>query len=131
MASRESNDKDRAARLKASKLGAAAVKASFGAVLTRRRFAELVGISTTTVRRWETAGVVVPRLEVVLGSPTKVFRPIDVEFGRRLASMIRRHPGEFSLGEAAERVRRPVGSSRHGRHPGAPAPPATDSGSVT
>jgi hypothetical protein len=99
----------RSARLEASRLGAAAVKASFGAVLTRRRFAELVGVSTTTVRRWEMAGIVAPRLEVVLGSPTKVFQPTDVEFGRRLAALIRRHPGEFSLTDAAERVRRPGG----------------------
>jgi hypothetical protein len=110
MTSKRPVDKGRPARLEASRLGAAAVQASFGAVLTRRRFAELVGISTTTVRRWETAGVVVPRLEIVLGSPTKVFQPTDVEFGRRLASMIRRHPGEFSLAEAAARLRRPAGS---------------------
>lgn len=103
-------DNERAARLEASRMGAAAVQASFGAVLTRRRFAELVGISTTTVRRWEKAGVVAPRLEVVLGSPTKVFQPADVEFGRRLAALIRRHPGEFSLTHAADRVRRPAGS---------------------
>jgi hypothetical protein len=97
-------------RLRASRLGGQSVKASFGAVLTRRRYAELVGISLTTVRRWETAGIVRPASEVVLGSPTMVFKPADVEFGRRLATLVRSRLGELSLEDAASAVRSREGS---------------------
>jgi hypothetical protein len=96
----------RAQRLNAARQGGEAVRATFGAALTRRRFAELVGISPTTVRRWELAGIVRPRREAILGSPTWVFDPADVEFGRRLISLLRRRSGELALEEAAEIVRR-------------------------
>jgi transcriptional regulator with XRE-family HTH domain len=104
--SRKSKQDRGAQRLNAARQGGEAVRATFGAALTRRRFAELVGISPTTVRRWELAGVVRPRREEILGSPTRVFEPADVEFGRRLISLLRRRSGELALEEAAEIVRR-------------------------
>lgn len=82
------------------------MSAIFGAKLTRRRFAELVGVNPTTVRRWELAGIVSPRREEILGSPTWVFDPDDVEFGRRLIALLRLRSGELDLSEAAEIVRR-------------------------
>jgi hypothetical protein len=106
MVPRQSSDSKKVEdRLRASRLGAESVKASFGAFLTRRRYAELVGVSVTTVRRWERVGVVVPHTRVVLNSPTTVFEPEDVDFGRRLAAVIRARPGELSLTEAAAVVR--------------------------
>ena len=65
----------------------------------------------TTVRRWEMAGVVSPKREVILGSPTYVFDRGDVDFGQRLISLLRERQGELSLGDAAELVRRRPGTS--------------------
>jgi hypothetical protein len=93
-------------RLEASRQGGEAVRATFGAALTRRRLAELVGVSPMTVRRWELAGIVTPRREEILGSPTWIFDPTDVEFSRKLISLLRRRSGELTLKEAAEIVRR-------------------------
>ncbi len=98
-------DESIARRLAGSKRGSDLVRARFDAVLTRKRFCDLVGISVTTLRRWENAGVVEPHIEIVLGSPTKVFQADDVEFGHRLRAEIERRPGELSLREAAALVR--------------------------
>lgn len=102
----KSEHERRTQRLEAALQGGEAVRATFGAALTRRRFAELVGVSPTTVRRWELAGIVKPTRDQILGSPTWVFDPSDVEFGRRLISLLRRRSGELALDEAAEIVRR-------------------------
>lgn len=89
----------------AGKRGAQAVKATFGAVITRRRLAELVGVSPNTVRNWEVAGALEPRREEILGSPTVVFEPADVEFGLKLIALLRRHNGQLTVQQAADLVR--------------------------
>jgi hypothetical protein len=88
-------------RLAGSRSGGEVVRSRFGEALTRRRYCELVGIHPTTLRRWEGAGVVRPSLETILGSPTYVFQQADVAFGKRLAALLRRRPGELSLAQAA------------------------------
>jgi hypothetical protein len=93
-------------RRAASKRGGAAVQQAFGEVLTRRVFAERVGIHMTTVRRWEALGVVAPKREPVLGIPTLIFTEADVAFGKALAQLVRDRPGELSLHQAADIVRR-------------------------
>ena len=85
--------------------GGEITRSAFAAAITRRRLAELVGISPATVRRWELAGLIRPRREVIQRSPTYVFNRSDVEFGRRLISLLRKRNGELSLDEAAEIVR--------------------------
>lgn len=94
-----------AARSAAGKLGAQAVKATFGTVITRRRFAELIEVSPSTIRRWELAGLIEPRMEEILKSPTTVFSADDVEFGRRLIALLRKESGKITLKEAARSVR--------------------------
>ncbi len=103
---RDRTDADFAQRRRqASAEGAEIVRATFDAAITRRRLAELVGISTTTVRRWEVAGVIQPRTEVILGSPTKVFDRAEIAFGRRLIAILRERRGTISLEEAATEAR--------------------------
>jgi hypothetical protein len=92
-------------QLEGGRRGGELTRATFAAALTRKRYAELVGINITTVRRWEMAGVVTPKQEVILGSPTYVFDRGDVDFGRRLIDLLRERPGELSVGAAAELVR--------------------------
>ena len=70
-------------RRAASALGAAAVKRAIDGVLIRRRYAERVGIHATTLRRWESAGVVSPTRTEILGIPTLVYTDDDVEIGRQ------------------------------------------------
>jgi hypothetical protein len=93
-------------RRAASKRGGATVKQAFAEVLTRRLFAERVGIHRTTVRRWEALGIITPTPESVLGIPTLVFTEADVEFGKALAQVLASRPGELTLHQAAELVRR-------------------------
>lgn len=93
-------------RLAASKRGAAAVQRAFAGELTRRVFAERVGIHMTTVRRWEALGVVTPRRDAVLGIPTLIFTEADVEFGKALAQLLDERRGELTLPQAADLVRR-------------------------
>jgi hypothetical protein len=93
-------------RRAASKRGAATVKQAFAEVLTRRVFAERVGVHPTTVRRWEALGIITPRRESVLGIPTLTFTEADVEFGKALAQILASRPGELTLHQAAEIVRR-------------------------
>lgn len=81
------------------------MKASFGAVITRRRLAELIGVSSNTIRNWELAGALEPRREEILGSPTVVFEPADVDFGLKLIALLRQHNGELTIGQAADLVR--------------------------
>jgi hypothetical protein len=85
--------------------GAELVQAEFAAVLTRRRYCELVGIHATTLRRWEAAGVVNPRLETIMKIPTFVFERDDVAFGRRLVTLLSERSGTMSVVEAAAQVR--------------------------
>ena len=85
--------------------GGEAVRTTFSAALTRRRYAELVGVSVTTVRRWEMARIVKPTRQTILGSPTNVFTVEDVDFGRRLIALLRRRSGVVSLEDAARIVR--------------------------
>lgn len=93
-------------RRAASKRGAATVQRAFADVLTRRAFAERVGIHLTTVRRWEAFGIIKPRRESVLGIPTLIFTEADAEFGKALAEILAARPGELTLHQAAELVRR-------------------------
>lgn len=85
--------------------GARLVQAEFAAVLTRRRYCELVGIHATTLRRWEAAGVVTPTLETVMRIPTNVFDRKDVAFGCRLVEMLSEQSGRLSLAHAAAVLR--------------------------
>ncbi len=104
-------------RAMGSRRGAQAVQARFAEAITRKRFAALVGIHVTTVKRWESAGIVKPRMQEIIGIPTLVFRDTDVEFGRRVVARLREHPGELTLARAAELARRPPPSTtgRKGR----------------
>jgi hypothetical protein len=88
-----------------SRKGADLVRAEFAAALTRRRYCEIVGIHEMTLKRWERAGVLSPRTEVILNSPTRVFLPEDVGFGKRLIGVLRERSGTLSLTEAAALVR--------------------------
>jgi hypothetical protein len=101
-AEKKTTDEISEARRKAGWQGGQAVKATFGTAITRRRFAELIDVAPSTIRRWETAGLVEPRTEYILNSPTKVFDADDVEFGRLLIAVLRKRSGEVSLREAAE-----------------------------
>jgi hypothetical protein len=92
-------------RRAASALGAAAVKRAFDDVLTRRRYAERVGIHATTLRRWKTAGVVSPTRTEILGIPTLIYTEDDVEIGRRVVQLLAEHAGVMSLEQAAETAR--------------------------
>ena len=93
-------------RLAGSRRGSAAVKAEFEEAITRRRYCELVGIHATTLKKWERERVVEPELIEILNSPTRVFTQADVRFGRRLIKLLKAHPGEFSVADAAARARR-------------------------
>lgn len=77
----------------------------FEQVITRKRFCELVGIHSNTLKRWESMGVVDPRLVHVARVPTRVFSDKDVAFGRRLIGLLRSRSGEISIADAAEQVR--------------------------
>lgn len=103
-AEKKTTDELSEARRKAGRQGGQAVKATFGVEITRRRFADLIDVAPSTIRRWETAGIVEPRTERILNSPTKVFDADDVEFGRLLIAVLRKRSGEVSLWEAAEIV---------------------------
>ena len=109
---------DRRARQRraASPRGAAAVKQAFDEVLTRRRYAEQVGIHPTTLRRWEAAGVVSPTATAILGIPTRVYTETDVEIGRRVVQLLAEHAGVMSLEQAADAARAEVREepARHG-----------------
>jgi DNA-binding transcriptional MerR regulator len=82
------------------------VEEAFSAALTRRRFCELVGIHGKTLTKWERAGVLEPATAVILNSPTRVFSSDDVEFGQALIAFLHKHPGRYSVAEAAEVLRR-------------------------
>jgi len=81
------------------------VRADFAALITRRRYCELVGIHGTTLRKWEQRGLVRPELVEVMNSPTRVFTEEDVDFGRRIIGLLRSRPGEISIEEAARALR--------------------------
>lgn len=87
--------------LAGSRAGSRAVSQEFGEKLTRKRFCQEVGIHPTTLRRWESAGVVSPNFETVLGSRTAVFEQADLDRGKRIASLLKDNPGEMSLSRAA------------------------------
>lgn len=109
MSSRPKTDSDlqsaRSRQRAGAQRGAALVQAEFAAALTRRRYCELVGIHATTLRRWESAGVVTPRLETIMKIPTFVFERDDVAFGRRLVMLLSERSGTISVGEAAAQLR--------------------------
>jgi MerR HTH family regulatory protein len=92
-------------RLEASRRGSRTVSEAFDGAVTRRRYSELVGIHPKTLKRWEDEGVVAPKLETIMNSPTRVFTDRDVEFGRRLIAILRQEPGRYSLSEAARKAR--------------------------
>ena len=91
-------------QLAGSRRGSAVVRDQFESAITRRRFCALVGINATTLRKWEKLGVVEPRFEVILNSPTRVFSEADVGFGKRLIALLREAPGRYSVKEAADEV---------------------------
>jgi hypothetical protein len=93
-------------QLEGARRGGDLVRSEFAASLTRRRYCELVGIHPMTLKRWEKAGIVEPTTQVILKSPTRVFAPEDVAFGKRLVALIQEKPGTLSLRAAAKLVRR-------------------------
>jgi hypothetical protein len=104
--SEQDDERDAAERQRnGSRKGADLVRAEFAAALTRRRYCEIVGIHEMTLKRWERAGVLSPRTEVILNSPTRVFAPEDVMFGKRLIGVLRERSGTLNLVEAASLVR--------------------------
>lgn len=109
MSSRRTTDSDlesaRRRQQAGAQRGAELVQAEFAAALTRRRYCELVGIHATTLRRWEKAGVVTPRLETIMRIPTRVFERDDVAFGRRLVTLLSGRSGTMSVVEAAAQLR--------------------------
>lgn len=113
-----SADRTSTARSEAGKRGARTVKAAFGAAVTRRRLAELVGASPSTIKRWEGLGVIRPKFDVILGSTTAVFEPEDVAFAQRLIVLLRDKNGEITVQDAAAEVRGKGGGGRNERHTG-------------
>ena len=81
------------------------MREAFGGALTRKLYCERVDIHPTTLARWEAEGVVSPKLETIMGSPTRVFSEDDVALGRRLIAILREEPGRHSLAQAAEMAR--------------------------
>jgi len=102
--SKKTSEEISKARREAGEQGGRAVKATFGSEITRRRFAELIGVTPNTIKRWEVARVVHPRKEKILNSPTNVFTTNDVEFGRLLIAVLRKQSGQVTLEEAAQIV---------------------------
>jgi hypothetical protein len=103
----ESTSEAKRRQLEGSRRGAEAVRAEFGAAITRRRYCELVGVHPTTLRKWEKRGLVQPELAAVMNSPTRVFTDADVEWGRALIALLRARPGEMSVEDAAKRLGAP------------------------
>ena len=93
-----------------SKLGASVISKRFGAVLTRKRFSAEVGIHPKTLKKWEAAKVIEPRMDRIGGVATAVFDQSDVELGREVVKQLRSHPGTMSLADATENARRTLGS---------------------
>jgi DNA-binding transcriptional MerR regulator len=93
-------------RREGSARGAEAVRREFEAALTRRRFSKAVGIHPTTLRRWESAGIVQPKLETILGIPTFIYSEEDVRLGKSIVRILREGTGTVSLEEAATIARR-------------------------
>lgn len=81
----------------------------FRSVMTRRRYCETVGIHPTTLRRWESEGILAPSSTRVMNLRTNVFSSEDVAFGKKLIALLRKRPGELSLAQAAELIRRTPG----------------------
>lgn len=88
-------------RLEASRRGATTVAEAFRSAITRKTFANRLGMHTTTVRRWEALGIVHPQQKEVLGIPTMVFSEKDVERGRAIVALLGAHQGTMSLKQAA------------------------------
>jgi len=91
-------------RLEASKRGASAVQRAFAEPLTRRVFAERIGIHATTLKRWEKQGIVEPKLQTVLGIPTMVYTSADVVFAKALMEVLAANSGLISVRDAAQVV---------------------------
>jgi transcriptional regulator with XRE-family HTH domain len=101
-------------RRAASRLGGEAVKQAFDQAITRKRFAELVGIHVTTLRRWESSGVVTPAATDIVGIRTLVYTEEDVALGREIVDLLAKNPGTMSLVQAAAAARRSA-AGRKGR----------------
>lgn len=82
------------------------MKRVFAQNLTRRVFAERVGIHATTLRRWEKQRIIEPQLSIVLGSPTMIYTEADVAFGQALVRVLAQHRGQLSVLQAAQIVRK-------------------------
>jgi hypothetical protein len=90
-----------------ARAGQVQVAGAVDEVITRKRFAALVGIPLTTVQEWENARIVRPAWQDFVGIPWLVFSEDDVEFGRRLAARLRQGPKQMTLARAAALARRP------------------------
>lgn len=94
-----------AKRLAGSRKGAETIREAFAQTLTRRHFAQLVGIHPTSLMRWEKAGIVTPTTTTVLGITTKVYTDKDVEFGHIVVRLLNAERGRLSLTDAAALAR--------------------------
>lgn len=84
-----------------SRQGAEIVSKEFASALTRRRLSKAIGIHEKTLLRWEKAGVLRPRFEVILGTRTAVFDDAQIERGRHIVALMSDAPGSMSLRQAA------------------------------
>jgi len=102
----KTSESSRQQRLEASELGAASVRRAFAETLTRRVFAERLGIHATTLKRWEKQRIVEPQMSAVLGIPTMIYTEADVAFAEALVRVLAQHRGQLSVLQAAQIVRK-------------------------
>jgi hypothetical protein len=81
-------------------------RALFAHLMTRRRYAEAVGVHLKTVVNWEKHGVVKPRTRYVGSTPVRTFTQVQVDFGKRLKAVLAENNGRISVVEAAKLARR-------------------------
>lgn len=74
---------------------------AFANELTTTNYGKAVGISETTIKRWEALGAIVPVWKTIKGSRTRIFSVEDVEFGKQLKARLAETPGEITVEEAA------------------------------
>jgi hypothetical protein len=67
-----------------SRRGAEVIKDRFAAELTRRRLCQELDIHPQTLKKWEAAGVIRPRMLSIGGIPTAVFEADDLALGKEV-----------------------------------------------
>ena len=84
--------------------GGELVRQEFARHITRSSSCEEVGISQTTLKKWERLGMVKPEFVDILKSKTAVFDEEDVARGKKIAALMAEHHGTMSLAQAAALV---------------------------